>query len=243
MERTLSLWFIEPCYGNELGRKRTTIKNVQDTVSEFKPCENTALIYRTGEDYAISPVLRLHFWNALVADSLFNGLSIHTELGVSLVWSSPKENKLNQCGMALCFSSLPAPPLSFSWVKRTVACYISWTSKLPGQRGSFYFNNFIMSLCVYAYVQEDMAREEKAGACVEVRSTSGVASLIPCWGRVLLFRPHCMLQDKCLADLPMIPYLPHIVLGVLQTRSLGHQAQVLGLNLGCQPCVTKIFIF
>lgn len=114
MERTLSLWFIEPCYGNELGRKRTTIKNVQDTVSEFKPCENTALIYRTGEDYAISPVLRLHFWNALVADSLFNGLSIHTELGVSLVWSSPKENKLNQCGMALCFSSLPAPPLSFS---------------------------------------------------------------------------------------------------------------------------------
>lgn len=116
MERTLSLWFIEPCYGNELGRKRTTIKNVQDIVSEFKPCENTALIYRTGEDYDISPVLRLHFWNALVADSLFNGLSIHIEWGVSLVWSSPKENKAEPMwnGPVLLFSPCPTAFLLLS---------------------------------------------------------------------------------------------------------------------------------
>lgn len=98
---------------------------------------------------------------------------------------------------------------------------------------------------MYAYVQEDMVREEKAGACVEVRSTLGVASLIPCGGRVLLFRPHCMLQDKYLADFPVIPYLPHIVPGVLalQTRVTGSPGSGSRVELRLSGLHDKDFIF
>jgi hypothetical protein len=35
-ERTLSLWFIEPCCGNELSRKRTTVQEHTRYSLEFK---------------------------------------------------------------------------------------------------------------------------------------------------------------------------------------------------------------
>ena len=48
MERILSPWFIKHCYGSEVGRKRTKIKEFRRYSHEFRHCDNTSLTCGAG---------------------------------------------------------------------------------------------------------------------------------------------------------------------------------------------------